>query len=77
MNLRYTDRSVNDLESAFRWYEIQRHGLGFEFLDCIEVALADILEFRKCMRFAIPFLEEVLFEDFHSRFSTLLKRMIL
>lgn len=45
MNLRYTDRSVNDLESAFRWYEIQRHGLGFEFLDCIEVALADILEF--------------------------------
>lgn len=36
---------MNDLESAFRWYEIQRHGLGFEFLDCIEVALADILEF--------------------------------
>jgi len=36
---------MDDVESAFRWYEIQRRGLGFEFLDCIEVSLTDILTF--------------------------------
>lgn len=77
MNLRYTDSSVDDLESSFRWYEIQRCGLGFEFLDCIEVPLADILELPEMHEICYSFLEEVLFEDFHSRFSTLLKRMIL
>jgi plasmid stabilization system protein ParE len=27
MRLRYTDRALNDLESAFEWYEIQRRFL--------------------------------------------------
>ncbi len=39
MKLRYTDRSKDDVELAFAWYERQRRGLGFEFLDCVEVPL--------------------------------------
>ena len=45
MNLRYTDRAKNDLELSFEWYEKQRRGLGFEFLDCIEIAIKEILTF--------------------------------
>jgi len=36
MKLRYTERAKGDVESAFVWYERQRRGLGFEFLDCVE-----------------------------------------
>lgn len=45
MKLRYTDRAKNDVELALEWYEKQRHGLGFEFLDCIEIALKEIITF--------------------------------
>ncbi len=45
MKLRYTNRAKNDLVSAFEWYEKQRRGLGFEFLDCIEIALKEISNF--------------------------------
>ncbi len=45
MIVRYTDRSKDDLEMAFSWYEMQRRGLGFEFLDCVEVTLENILGF--------------------------------
>jgi toxin ParE1/3/4 len=38
----YTDRSKDDLETAFVWYERQRRGLGFEFLDCVEAAIQGI-----------------------------------
>ncbi len=44
MRLRYTDRARDDLELAFSWYERQRRGLGFDFLDCAEVALQNIIE---------------------------------
>ena len=44
MKLRYTDRAKDDLELAFSWYERQRRGLGFEFLDCVEIAVKSILE---------------------------------
>ena len=44
MKLRYTDRAKDDLELTFAWYERQRRGLGFEFLDCIEIAVKSILE---------------------------------
>ena len=47
MNLRYTDRAKDDVELAFEWYEKQRRGLGFEFLDCVEVSLNNILCFPK------------------------------
>ncbi len=43
MKLRYTDRSKDDLEIAFAWYEKQRRGLGFEFLDCVEASLHNII----------------------------------
>ena len=43
MILRYTDRSKDDIELAFAWYEKQRRGLGFDFLDCVEVSLNSIL----------------------------------
>ena len=42
MMLRYTDRSRDDLELAFSWYERQRRGLGFDFLDCVESAIQNI-----------------------------------
>ena len=44
MKLRYTDRAVNDLDLAFSWYERQRRGLGFDFLDCVESAVQSIIE---------------------------------
>ncbi|MFH1215875.1 MAG: type II toxin-antitoxin system RelE/ParE family toxin [Pseudomonadota bacterium] len=47
MKLCYTDRARLDLEIAFRWYENQRHGLGFEFLDCVEAALHTVLQMPK------------------------------
>ena len=45
MTLRYTQTAKNDVEFAFEWYEKQRRGLGFEFLDCIEIAIKGILTF--------------------------------
>jgi len=45
VKLRYTDRAKNDVELALEWYEKQRRGLGFEFLDCIEIALKEIITF--------------------------------
>ncbi len=44
MKLRYTERAKDDVELAFAWYEKQRRGLGFEFLDCVEIAVKSILE---------------------------------
>ena len=43
MRLRYTNRAKDDIELAFEWYENQRRGLGFEFLDCVEIAVKEIL----------------------------------
>ncbi len=45
MNLFYTDRSIVDIDLAFEWYEKQRKGLGFDFLDCIETALKYIINY--------------------------------
>ena len=66
MKLRYTNRAKVDIELAFAWYERQRRGLGFEFLDCVEIAVKSILEnpkmyriyyaiFRGCMTRRFPF----------------------
>ncbi len=43
MKLRYTSRAIQDLELALVWYERQRRGLGFEFLDCVEATIKSIL----------------------------------
>ena len=66
MTLRYTDRAEDDLDTAFAWYEKQRRGLGFEFLDCVEVGIQNILRFpemyaeiysnfRRCVVRRFPF----------------------
>ncbi len=53
MKLRYTQRAKNDLTLAFEWYEKQRRGLGFEFVDCIEIAIKGILAFPEMYQFYI------------------------
>lgn len=66
MKLRYTGRAKDDIELAFVWYERQRRGLGFEFLDCIENAVKSVTEnpkmykltysnFRGCVIRRFPF----------------------
>jgi hypothetical protein len=45
MNLRYTSRAKNDIDLAFEWYELQRRGLGFEFLDCVEASINNMIYF--------------------------------
>jgi len=66
MKLRYTARARKDIELAFVWYERQRRGLGFEFLDCVEAAVKLISEnpkmygiyysyFRGCVIRRFPF----------------------
>ncbi len=66
MKLHYTESAKEDIELAFVWYERQRRGLGFEFLDCVENAVKLILEnpeiysvvyscFRKCVIRRFPF----------------------
>ena len=52
MKLRYTSRAKIDLDLAFEWYERQRRGLGFDFLDCVEVSVMLILENPKLYRYA-------------------------
>lgn len=44
MKLHYTESAKEDIELAFVWYDRQRRGLGFEFLDCVENAVKLILE---------------------------------
>ncbi len=66
MKLYYTQRAKNDIEIAFEWYEKQRRGLGFDFLDCVELAVKSIIEnpeifmifysvFRRCLIRRFPF----------------------
>jgi plasmid stabilization system protein ParE len=43
MKLRYTDRSKDDIELAFTWYERQLKGLGLEFLGCVEASLQKVM----------------------------------
>jgi len=66
MKLHYTESAKEDIELAFVWYDRQRRGLGFEFLDCVENAVKLILEnpeiysivysdFRRCVIRRFPF----------------------
>jgi toxin ParE1/3/4 len=45
MKLKYTRQAEEDLRLAIKWYEDQRDGLGFEFLDCVEFAIKRIIGF--------------------------------
>lgn len=42
MKLRYTAGARDDVDLALAWYERQRRGLGLEFLDFVEAAIASI-----------------------------------
>ena len=66
MKLYYAQGARRDIESAFEWYEKQKQGLGFDFLDSIEYVIKNILEypemypishakFRKCVIRKFPF----------------------
>ena len=66
MKLLYTNRSKDDIELAFEWYEKQKRGLGFDFLYCVEDSLKSILSFpemyekaysnfRRCVIRRFPF----------------------
>ena len=50
MKLRYTDSARTDIDLALTWYERQRRGLGLEFLDCVEAAVASIQDNPKMYR---------------------------
>ena len=73
MTLRYTERAKDDIELAFEWYEKQRRGLGFEFLDCIEKSLNNNSACQICTQNAIPISEDALLEDSHFPYFTQLK----
>lgn len=47
MKLQYTERARQDIALAFEWYEEQRRGLGFEFLDCLESGIIHVSHFPK------------------------------
>ncbi len=66
MIIRYTAKSKEEIESAFEWYNNQRKGLGYEFLDCLEASLHKIgkypemyeicySNFRRCVVRKFPF----------------------
>lgn len=66
MKLKYTARAALDVELAVAWYEKQRRGLGFEFLDCMEISIQNIIHspemyqicysrFRRCLIRKFPF----------------------
>ena len=50
MKLRYTDRAKDDIELALLWYERQRRGLGYDFLDCVENGIKSIVANPKMYR---------------------------
>ena len=70
MKLFYTSRAKEDIDLAFMWYERQRRGLGFDFLDCMEssvnliiqtpdlyktIELDEQLKFQVCLIRRFPF----------------------
>ncbi|MDO9535523.1 MAG: type II toxin-antitoxin system RelE/ParE family toxin [Bacillota bacterium] len=56
MKLRYTDRAKEDIEFAFEWFEKQKKGLGFDFLDCIEIPINSICTFPEmCQKYYSSF----------------------
>ena len=75
MKLLYTSRAKDDIEIAFLWYEKQRRGLGFEFLDCVDASINSIISnpklfsvcysrFRRCVIRRFPFSIFYTIEDF-------------
>lgn len=49
-----------DVDDAYRWYEIQRSGLGEEFLDCVDACIQAICR--------MPELYAKVHDEFHRAF---------
>lgn len=78
MTLQYTDRSKEDIELSFRWYELQRKGLGFEFLECIEKSINSIISFPEMYQIAYSHFRRCVINKFpFSIFYTVEKRIIV
>ena len=77
MNLRYTDRSKDDIELAFAWYERQRRGLGFEFLDCVESFFRNIIKNPEMHQIRYSCFRGCPYGGFLSQYFTQLKLMKL
>jgi len=45
LEIRYTERSAIDLETAFDWYQRQLNGLGHDFLDEVDHSLQAIIKY--------------------------------
>lgn len=56
--------AVADLEDAYRWYETRRRGLGAEFLDAVEDALAEVAEHPTAFGFVHRHVRRVLLRRF-------------
>lgn len=57
MNLRYTSRAKDDIELAFEWYERQRRGFGFDFLDCVELLSYSVGGLLSCVVTSLGWVE--------------------
>jgi toxin ParE1/3/4 len=68
MIVRYTDGVKEDLEKSFGWYEAQRRGLGFDFLDCIESSIMKILISPELYNIIYSNFQDALLEDSHFRY---------
>jgi len=78
MTLQYTDKSKEDIELSFRWYELQRKGLGFEFLECIEKSINSIKIFPEMYQIAYSHFRRCVINKFpFSIFYTIEKRIIV
>ena len=50
MKLVYTDRAKDEIDLAFEWYERQRRGLGYDFIDCVEAGIKLIMSYPDLYR---------------------------
>ena len=44
MKLSYTARAKLDIDAAMSWYKSQSKGLEFEFLDCVEATIQQVIK---------------------------------
>ncbi|KAA3663060.1 MAG: type II toxin-antitoxin system RelE/ParE family toxin [Calditrichaeota bacterium] len=65
MSVLYTRKAKCDLEAAFEWYEMQRRGLGFDFLNCIENAIKSIISFPEIYQKSHSSFRRCTSDDFH------------
>ena len=78
MKLQYTERARQDVELAFGWYEEERRGLGFEFLDCLESGIIHISHNPETYPFCHPPFRRFLIRRFpFSVYSTIEREALI